>query len=76
MAKIKFKKEEKEFIVQKIKLYFLEEMDQEIGDFAAGFLLDFFIDEIGSYFYNKAIDDAHYMLENSFGDLLDQLYER
>ena len=76
MAKIQFKKEEKEFIVQKIKLYFSEEMDQEIGGFAAEFLLDFFVEEVGPYFYNKAIDDAHYMLENSLGDLLDQLYER
>ena len=47
MAKIKFKQEQKEFIIQKIKLYFSEEMDQEIGGFAAEFLLDFFIEEVG-----------------------------
>ena len=53
MSEIEFTREEKDVICRKIQLYFQEELDQEIGQFDAGFLLDFFAEEIGSYFYNR-----------------------
>jgi len=58
MSDIKFSKEEIELIVNKVKMYFNNELDQEIGGFEAEFLIDFFAGEIGSYFYNRGLSDA------------------
>lgn len=75
MATIEFSKEEKEIITKKIKLYFSEELDQEIGQFDAQFLLDFFADEIGPYFYNRGIYDAQAILEKRLESITDAIYE-
>ncbi len=56
MADIRFTKEEKTILVKKITLYFSQELDQEIGQFDAEFLLDFFTDEVGPYFYNRGLE--------------------
>lgn len=64
MAMIEFSKEEKEIIVRKIQLYFREELEQDIGQFDAEFLLDFFAEEVGAYFYNRGLYDARAVLEN------------
>jgi len=58
MSEIKFSKEEMEIITKKVQLYFSEELDYEIGQFDAQFLLDFIAEEIGPYFYNKGLYDA------------------
>jgi len=55
---ITFSPEEKAVMVEKMKAYFARELDQEIGGFDAEFLLDFFAEEIGVYFYNKGLNDA------------------
>lgn len=38
-------------------------MDEEIGNLAAGALLDFFLKEIGPLVYNKAVADAQARLQ-------------
>ncbi|PCJ90618.1 MAG: hypothetical protein COA46_10690 [Porticoccaceae bacterium] len=58
MSDIKFSKDETDRIVSKIKMYFNDELDQEIGGFEAEFLMGFFAKEIGPYFYNQGISDA------------------
>ena len=75
MSKIEFTKEEKELIVQKIKLYFNDELDQEIGQFDAEFLLDFFSEEIGPRFYNQGLRDARAVLESKLENIDEALYE-
>ena len=75
MAEIKFSKEEKELITKKIQLYFKEELDREIGQFDALFLLDFFADEIGAYFYNRGLYDAQAILERRVEDITEAIYE-
>jgi uncharacterized protein (DUF2164 family) len=75
MSVIEFTKEEKEVIVNKIKLYFAEELDQEIGQFDAQFLLDFFSKEIGSYFYNRGLYDAQSILDKRLDDISEAIYE-
>ena len=42
MEKVEFSPQEKSQIVKKVKLYFQEELEQEIGSFDAEFLIDFF----------------------------------
>ena len=75
MSEIEFSKEEKEIIVKRIQGYFREELDQEIGQFDAQFLLDFFATEIGSYFYNRGLYDAQAILERRAEDIVEAIYE-
>lgn len=75
MADIEFSAAERELITQKIKLYFSEELDQTIGQFDAGFLLDFFAEEIGGYFYNRGLYDAQSLMEQRVADIAEALYE-
>lgn len=75
MSGIEFSKEEKEIIVRKIQMYFTEELNQDIGSFDAQFLLDFFAEEIGSYFYNRGLYDAQAILERRLETISDAIYE-
>ena len=75
MSAIEFSKEEKAIIAGKIQLYFTEELDQIIGQFDAEFLLDFFAEEIGAFFYNRGLFDAQTVMESRMADISDALYE-
>lgn len=75
MEDIKFSKEDKEMIVYKIKQYFQKELDDDIGQFEAEFLLDFFAKEIGGYFYNEGVRDAQAVLSSQFDNITQSLYE-
>ncbi|MET0009689.1 MAG: DUF2164 domain-containing protein [Candidatus Thiodiazotropha sp. 6PLUC9] len=75
MPMIEFSKDEKELIVHKIKRYFSKEMDQEIGQFDAEFLLDFFSEKIGPYYYNRGLHDARAVLESRLENIDEALYE-
>lgn len=75
MSQIEFTKEETDIICRKIQLYFHEELEQEIGQFDAGFLLDFFAEEIGPYFYNRGLHDAQSILQSRLEDIGEAIYE-
>jgi uncharacterized protein (DUF2164 family) len=75
MSDITFSKEEKEVIAKRIQLYFKDELSQEIGQFDAHFLLDFFAEQIGSYFYNRGLYDAQAILERKLEDFTEAIYE-
>jgi len=75
MPEIQFSSDEKEIIVRKIKLYFAEELKQEIGRFDAEFLLDFFAGEIGPYFYNRGLYDAQAILSGKLDELGEAIYQ-
>jgi uncharacterized protein (DUF2164 family) len=72
---IKFSAAEKDVTVRKIKLYFSEELHQQIGNFDAEFLLDFFAKEMGAYFYNRGLYDAQAVLSNRLEDIQDAIYQ-
>lgn len=74
MSDIKFTKEEKELLIPKIKMYLNEELDVDVGNFDAEFLLDFFSEEIGPYFYNRGIRDSLDMLENRMEEVKESIY--
>jgi len=69
MSDIKFSRDEKERIVKKVETYFSNELDQEIGNFEAEFLIDFFADEIGAYFYNRGLNDAQTLFTEKVEEL-------
>jgi len=74
MSDIKFTKEEKETLVPKIKMYLSEELDIDIGNFDAEFLLDFFSEEVGPYFYNRGIKDSIDMLDTRMEEVKESIY--
>lgn len=73
-SEIKFSREEKEQIIPKIKMYLHEELNVEIGNFDAEFLLDFFSEEIGSFFYNRGLNDAIDVLDNRMEEVKECIY--
>lgn len=75
MSKIEFSSSQKNVIVQKIQRYFQEELDQELGQFDAEFLMDFFSKEVGAYYYNQGLHDAQAMIEKQLESIADAIYE-
>ncbi len=75
MALVSFTKAEKDAIVARIRFYFSKELDQEIGSFEAGFLLKFFTEEIGPYFYNLALRDSQAILSRRMDDISNAIDE-
>ncbi len=73
MSNITFSKEEKALMVRNIKLYFSEELKQQIGQFDAEFLLDFMSEELGVYYYNRGLSDAQTALAAKFDDIQDAI---
>ena len=45
-------------MVRELQAWLLEERDEELGELAAGFLLDFVLDLAGPDLYNAALTDA------------------
>ena len=75
MSTLEFSKDEKEILAQKIQAYFRDELNSEIGQFDALFLLDFVSEEIGSYFYNRGLYDAQVILQKRVEDINESILE-
>ena len=75
MTNIEFSKAEKDLIIRKVQKYFDKELGQDLGQFDAEFLLDFFAKEVGAYFYNRGLRDAQAVIEDKLADIADALYE-
>lgn len=72
---IDFSPKEKEVLVDKLKHYFENELSQDIGQFDAEFLLEFFSKEIGVYHYNKGLKDAQDIFKSRVESVTDAIYE-
>ena len=75
MAAIEFSKDQKITLVDQIQKYFDKELDQEIGEFDAEFLLDFFSDKVGGYYYNQGLNDARAILDDKLETITESFYE-
>ncbi len=71
---IKLDDEKIKKLVEKTQLYMEDEFDQSIGELKAGFLLEFFIKEIGSQVYNQAISDSYAFMQERLIDMESTLY--
>lgn len=67
---IKLNKEKREEMISAIKVYFLEEREEKIGDLASGLILDFIIERLAPEFYNQGVYDSYKFMENNIEDLL------
>lgn len=74
MSKIEFTHQEKEAMVSKLQSYFEQELDQDLGQFDAEFLLDFFSKEMGAYYYNRGLHDARAIFEERVRTIDDDIY--
>ena len=72
---ISLKKDVEQKLIESIKLYFVEHMDEGIGDLKAALLLEFCLKEIGPSIYNKAIADAQQYMQGKVADLDGDCYE-
>lgn len=75
MAEISFSNAQKVAIVDQIQRYFEKELDQELGQFDAEFLLDFFSENVGSYYYNQGLNDARAILDDKLDTITESFYE-
>ena len=75
MSHIKLNKEQTARIVDQLQNYFTEKLEHDIGRFEAEFLLDFFSEEIGVYFYNQALADTQQLLDSQFESMSDKILD-
>ncbi len=75
MSEIKFSAEEKALLVDKLKRYFSDELDQDLGQFDAEFLLDFISSELGAVYYNQGLQDARLVMQAKLEQIDDAIYE-
>ena len=68
--KIALTKEKRDYMISEIKTYFLNERDEDLGDLAAGLILDFFIEKIATEFYNQGVYDSYNYMNDKIEDLL------
>ncbi|AJQ99586.1 DUF2164 domain-containing protein [Hafnia paralvei] len=73
MSEITFSRDQTAHMVDKLQKYLQRELDMEIGDFDAEFLLDFFAKELGAHFYNQGMADALRVVEEKTESLVDTL---
>jgi uncharacterized protein (DUF2164 family) len=55
---IELNKQARQEAIASIQKYFEQNMDEPLGNLAAGSLLSFFLEEIGPTIYNKGVADA------------------
>lgn len=60
---IEISKEARQEAIASIERYFQENMEEKIGNIAAGALLGFFIEEIGPVIYNAAVAEVQERLQ-------------
>jgi uncharacterized protein (DUF2164 family) len=60
---IELTKEDRQQAIASIERYFRENMEEKIGNIAAGALLGFVLDEIGPSIYNRAVADVQERLQ-------------
>lgn len=75
MSNIKFTNQEKEQLVIKLQKYFERELEQEIGQFDAEFLLDFISKEFGSFYYNRGLYDSQSIISDRVEQISEAIYE-
>ncbi len=69
MKPIELDKDHQLEALRDIKEFFFSERGEDLSDFQAQNILDFFTGRIGPSIYNQAISDAHAVMLNNIEDL-------
>ena len=70
LASIEIDQQKKKILIEKIKVFYSNEMEEEIGEFKSKKLLDFFMQELSVQIYNMAVEDAKEYMSQRIEDLL------
>jgi uncharacterized protein (DUF2164 family) len=72
---IEISKEARKEAIASIERYFAENMEDRIGNIAAGALLGFVLEEIGPVIYNKAVADVQERLQSRIMEVDIEIHE-
>ena len=72
---IEIPKEARAQAIASIERYFQENMEEKIGNIAAGALLGFFLEELGPLVYNQAVADVQENLQPRIMELDIEVHE-
>lgn len=72
---IELSKEARKEAIASIERYFRENMEEPIGNIAAGALLGFFLEEVGPVIYNRAVADLQERLQARVAELDIEVHE-
>ncbi len=75
MSNLKLSEQNKTELVDKLQSYFERELEQELGQFDAEFLLDFISKEFGKIYYNQGLYDAQAILESRIESVVEAISE-
>lgn len=75
MARITLSEDKKALLIDKLQRYFELELDYELGQFDADFLLDFISKECGAVYYNQGLQDARSIIEQKVELIGEAIYE-
>jgi uncharacterized protein (DUF2164 family) len=63
-------------LVRSLQQYFAENFDDELSEFRAEALLDYFLKELGPPVYNQGVRDAAAYIQEKLNDVEGEVYER
>jgi uncharacterized protein (DUF2164 family) len=72
---IKLQDQVRKDAIASIERYFRENLDEKIGNIAAGGLLGFFLEEVGPSIYNQAVADVQERLQVRISELDIEVHE-
>ncbi len=67
--RITLEREKRDDMVKAIMYYFKNEREEDIGQLAAGIILDFVIDKLAPEFYNQGVLDSCAYMEEKVEDM-------
>ena len=72
---IELPKDQRQLAIASIERYFRQNMEEPIGNVAAGALLGFFLEEIGPVVYNQAVRDVQERLQARVAEIDIEVHE-
>jgi uncharacterized protein (DUF2164 family) len=72
---IEISKEARKEAIASIERYFKENMEERIGNIAAGALLGFILEEIGPLVYNQAVAEVQERLQSRISEIDIEVHE-
>jgi uncharacterized protein (DUF2164 family) len=74
MTELKLDKDTRTRLAVQIKRHLDQELDLEIGNMDAEFLIDFLSTSLGAHFYNLGLKDAQSLFARKVDDVNDEIY--
>ncbi|EEE46860.1 DUF2164 domain-containing protein [Roseibium alexandrii] len=74
MPDLKLDKDTRARLNEQIRQYLSDELDTDIGNMEADFLIDFLSGSLGASFYNLGLKDAQALIARKMDDINDELY--